>query len=99
MVGMATEKACKPRFSLVLGQESCCEGDDLSCLGMFDRCNATSMCIRTCYGVHKNKLFKFVQVSHSIKQALYVQHSYAISVRGGLHWRRWQENAWGWVTY
>ena len=33
MVGAATEKARLPRFSLVLGIESCCEVDDLSCLG------------------------------------------------------------------
>ena len=30
MIGAATEKACLPRFSLVLGIESCCEVDDLS---------------------------------------------------------------------
>ena len=34
MKGAATEKAGLPRFSLVLGIESCCEVDDLSCLGM-----------------------------------------------------------------
>ena len=33
MMGAATEKARLPRFSLVLGIESCCEVDDLSCLG------------------------------------------------------------------
>ena len=33
MIGAATEKARLPRFSLVLGIESCCEVDDLSCLG------------------------------------------------------------------
>ena len=32
MMSAATEKACLP--SLVLGIESCCEVDDLSCLGM-----------------------------------------------------------------
>ena len=30
MMGAATEKARLPRFSLVLGIESCCEVDDLS---------------------------------------------------------------------
>ena len=30
MKGAATEKACLPRFSFVLGIESCCEVDDLS---------------------------------------------------------------------
>ena len=34
MMGAATEKARLPRFRLVLGIESCCEVDDLSCLGM-----------------------------------------------------------------
>ena len=31
MMGAATEKARLPRFSFVLGIESCCEVDDLSC--------------------------------------------------------------------
>ena len=31
MHGAATEKACLPRFSLVLGTESWSEVDDLSC--------------------------------------------------------------------
>ena len=35
--GAATEKARLPRFSLVLGIESCCEADDLSCLGMVEK--------------------------------------------------------------
>ena len=35
MSGAATEKARLPRFSLVLGIESCCEVDDLSCLGVY----------------------------------------------------------------
>ena len=30
--GAATEKARLPRFSFVLGIESCCEVDDLSCI-------------------------------------------------------------------
>ena len=34
MSGAATEKARLPRFSLVLGIESCCEVNDVSCLGM-----------------------------------------------------------------
>ena len=37
MVGTATEKARLPRFSLVLGMESCCGVDDLSCLGMLEK--------------------------------------------------------------
>ena len=36
MMGAATEKARLPRFSLVLGIESYCEVDDLSCLGMLE---------------------------------------------------------------
>ena len=31
MMGAATEKARLPRFSLVLGIESCCEVDDVMC--------------------------------------------------------------------
>ena len=38
MMGAATEKARLPRFSLVLGIESCCEVDDLSCLGTLEKC-------------------------------------------------------------
>ena len=39
MMGAATEKArCLPKFRLVLGIESCCEVDDLSCLGMLEKC-------------------------------------------------------------
>ena len=37
MMGAATEKARLPRFSLVLGIESWCEVDDLSCLGMLEK--------------------------------------------------------------
>ena len=39
MMGAATEKARLPMFSLVLGIESCCEVDDLSCLGMLEKCS------------------------------------------------------------
>ena len=40
MMGAGTEKARLPRFSLVivLGIESCCEVDDLSCLGLLEKC-------------------------------------------------------------
>ena len=38
MMAAATEKARLPRFSLVLGIEGCCEVDDLSCLGMLEKC-------------------------------------------------------------
>ena len=38
MMGAATKKARLPRFSLVLGIGSCCEVDDLSCLGMLEKC-------------------------------------------------------------
>ena len=38
MMGAATEKTRLPRFSFVLGIESCCEVDDLSCLGMLEKC-------------------------------------------------------------
>ena len=37
MKGATTEKARLPRFNLVLGIESCCEVDDLSCLGMLEK--------------------------------------------------------------
>ena len=39
MMGAATEKARLPRFSLVMGIESCCEVDALSCLGMLEKCS------------------------------------------------------------
>ena len=38
MMGAATVKARFPRFSFVLGIESCCEVDDLSCMGMCEKC-------------------------------------------------------------
>ena len=38
MMGAATEKARLTRFSFVLGIESCSEVDDLSCLGMLEKC-------------------------------------------------------------
>ena len=47
MMGAATEKARLPRFSLVLGIESCCEVDDLSCLGMLEKCSITA-CTTSC---------------------------------------------------
>ena len=37
-LGAATEKARLPKLSFVLGTISCCEVDDLSCLGIFERC-------------------------------------------------------------
>ena len=37
MMGAATEKARLPRFSLVLGIESCCEVDDLSAGDLQDK--------------------------------------------------------------
>ena len=39
-MGATTEKARLPRFSLVLGIESCCEVDDLSCLEMLEKCRS-----------------------------------------------------------
>ena len=38
MIGATTKKARLPRYSLVLGIDSCCEVDDLSCLGMLEKC-------------------------------------------------------------
>ena len=38
MTGAAKEKARLPRFSFVLGMESCCDVVDLSCLGMLEKC-------------------------------------------------------------
>ena len=38
MMGAATEKARLPRFSFVLGIESCCEVDDRRCLQMSACC-------------------------------------------------------------
>ena len=37
-LGAATEKARLPKLCFVLGTISCCEVDDLSCLGIFERC-------------------------------------------------------------
>ena len=37
-VGAATEKAHLPKLSFVVGTISCCEIDDLGCLGIFERC-------------------------------------------------------------
>ena len=34
-LGAATEKACLPKLCLVLGTISCCEMDDLGCLGIY----------------------------------------------------------------
>ena len=40
MMGAATEKARLPRFSFVLGIESCSGVDDLRCLGMLEKCRS-----------------------------------------------------------
>ena len=37
MMGAAKEKAALPRFSFVLGIGTCCDADDLSCLGMLEK--------------------------------------------------------------
>ena len=37
-LGAATEKARLPKLSFVLGTISCCEIEDLSCLGIFETC-------------------------------------------------------------
>ena len=37
-LGEATEKARLPKLTFVLGTISGCEIDDLSCLGIFERC-------------------------------------------------------------
>ena len=37
-LGATTEKARLPKLSFVLDTISCCEIDDLSCLGIFERC-------------------------------------------------------------
>ena len=42
-IGETTEKARLPKLSLDLGTISCCEMDDLSCLGIFERCNKLAM--------------------------------------------------------
>ena len=38
MSGAETDNAHLLMFSLVVGIESCCEVDDLSCLGMLEKC-------------------------------------------------------------
>ena len=45
-LGAATEKACLPKLSFVLGTISCCEIDDLSCLGIFV-CNSGQLKINS----------------------------------------------------
>ena len=50
MIGAATEKARLPRFSFVLGIESCCEVDDLSCLGMFRPAGRCLQLVRLIWG-------------------------------------------------
>ena len=37
-IGAATKKACLPKLSFVLGIIRCYKIDDLSCLGIFERC-------------------------------------------------------------
>ena len=37
-LGTVTEKACLPKLSFVSGTIRCCEIDDLSCLGIYERC-------------------------------------------------------------
>ena len=37
-LGAAKEKARLPNLSFILGTKSYCEIDDLSCLGIFERC-------------------------------------------------------------
>ena len=37
-LGATTEKARLPKLSFVLDTISCCEIDDLNCLGIFERC-------------------------------------------------------------
>ena len=37
-LGALIENARLPKLSFVLGTISCCDTDDLSCLGIFERC-------------------------------------------------------------
>ena len=37
-LGSVTEKACLPKLSFVSGTIRCCEIDDLSCVGIYERC-------------------------------------------------------------
>ena len=57
MMGAATEKVRLPRFSLVLGIESCCEVDDLSCLGTLEKCR------RLQYNTIQSNLFQLSYMS------------------------------------
>ena len=41
--GTAREKSCLPMLNLVLGTIGCCEMNDLSCLGIFDRYRRLAM--------------------------------------------------------
>ena len=41
-LGIATEKACLPKLSLVLRTIHCCKMDDLSCIRIFERSRTLS---------------------------------------------------------
>ena len=63
MMGAATEKARLPRFNLVLGIESCCEVDDLSCLGMLEKCRRLARWLMYCKSaICKSGQFEFDSV-------------------------------------
>ena len=67
MMGAATGKARLPKFSLVLGIDICCEVDDLSCLGMLEKCKETSQirCHSTYPSTDGATLHNIPQMAHS----------------------------------
>ena len=50
--GALMEKTRLPRFSLALGIQRCYEVDDLSCLGMLEKCCATGLSV---LGSHEHR--------------------------------------------
>ena len=61
-IGAATEKACLPKFSLVLGTGSC-EIHDLSCLWIFERCRRLAKLLYRQSTICTNWQFKFDSIS------------------------------------
>lgn len=64
-VRSATEKSCFPMLSLVLGTVSCCEMDDLTCLGIFEIWRRLAKLLRRGSAICKSGQFYFDSISSS----------------------------------
>ena len=64
-LGAATEKSRLPKLSLVLGTISCCEMDDLSCRGVFERWRRLAKLLRRGSAICKSGQFYFDSISSS----------------------------------